>query len=78
MKIPLMSWQREAEKTIVDRVEELAKKKRISMAQVATAWILTKDGNYPLGEGDDGSCVGADCGIEFCEEDSRGGGGVGG
>ena len=26
------------------RVEELAKKKNISMAQVATAWCLAKDG----------------------------------
>ncbi|KAG9315332.1 aryl-alcohol dehydrogenase [Chiua virens] len=30
--------------TIINRVEEVAKKKGVSMAQVAIAWILTKDG----------------------------------
>ncbi|KAG1835314.1 NADP-dependent oxidoreductase domain-containing protein [Suillus variegatus] len=30
--------------TIVNRVEELAKKKGVTMAQIAIAWILTKDG----------------------------------
>jgi len=36
--------QRDSEKDIIDRVEEIAKKKNISMAQVATAWLLSKDG----------------------------------
>jgi len=31
-------------KGIVNRVEELAKKKGVSMAQVATAWVLANDG----------------------------------
>ncbi|KAF8728409.1 hypothetical protein AX14_006684 [Amanita brunnescens Koide BX004] len=33
----------EADGTTVDRVEEIAKKRNISMAQVALAWILSKD-----------------------------------
>ena len=36
---------KESEKTIVNRVEEIAKKRGVSMAQVATAWVLSKDGN---------------------------------
>lgn len=31
---------------IVERVEEIAKKRYISMAQVALAWILSKDGPF--------------------------------
>lgn len=30
---------------IVDRVQELAKKKGVTMAQLATAWVLSNDGN---------------------------------
>lgn len=33
----------EGNKEIVRRVEEVAKKRGISMAQVACAWVLTKD-----------------------------------
>ncbi|KAJ7728963.1 NADP-dependent oxidoreductase domain-containing protein [Mycena maculata] len=33
-----------ANQTIVNRVEEVAKKHRISMAQVAVAWVMSKDG----------------------------------
>ena len=29
---------------IVSRVEEIAKKKGVTMAQIATAWIMAKDG----------------------------------
>ncbi|KAJ8593201.1 Aldo/keto reductase [Rhizopogon salebrosus TDB-379] len=36
--------QASAYETIVNRVEELAKKKGVTMAQIAIAWILTKDG----------------------------------
>jgi len=36
--------QRDSEKEIIDRVEALAKKRGVSMAQIATAWILSKDG----------------------------------
>jgi len=35
---------RDSEIEIIDRVEEMAKKKGISMAQLATAWLLSKDG----------------------------------
>ncbi|KAG1738378.1 aryl-alcohol dehydrogenase [Suillus paluster] len=37
-------WQASAYETIVTRVEELAKKKGVTMAQIAISWILTKDG----------------------------------
>lgn len=33
---------KEAEAAIINRVEEVAKKKGYSMAQIATAWILSK------------------------------------
>ena len=36
--------QRDSEMEIIDRVEALAKKKGVSMAIIATAWILSKDG----------------------------------
>jgi aryl-alcohol dehydrogenase-like predicted oxidoreductase len=40
---------RDSEIEIINRVEAMAKKKGISMAQLATAWILSKDGIfYPL------------------------------
>jgi len=34
---------RESESEIINRVEALAKKKGVSMAQIATAWCLAKD-----------------------------------
>ena len=34
----------EADKTIINRVEEIAKKKGVSMAQISIAWSLSKDG----------------------------------
>ena len=37
----------EVDKQIVDRVEEIANKKGIKMAQVATAWSL-RSGDYPI------------------------------
>ncbi|PGH08495.1 hypothetical protein AJ79_05984 [Helicocarpus griseus UAMH5409] len=40
--------ENESDKKIVDRVEELARKKGISMAQVATAWSLGKGGINPI------------------------------
>jgi versiconal hemiacetal acetate reductase len=46
LKMIITSQQRDSEKEIIDRVEALAKKKGISMAQVATAWILSKDGTF--------------------------------
>ena len=35
---------RDSEIKIIDRVEEMAKKKGVSMAQLVTAWLLSKDG----------------------------------
>lgn len=38
------AWSMRLMTSFLDRVEEIAKKKGISMAQVAVAWILSKDG----------------------------------
>jgi len=38
----------EVDKVIVDRVEEIAKGKGVSMAAVATAWCLSKPGVNPI------------------------------
>ncbi|GAD94440.1 aryl-alcohol dehydrogenase [Paecilomyces variotii No. 5] len=38
----------EGDKAIVDRVQEIAKKKGVSMAQVATAWSLSHKGMNPI------------------------------
>lgn len=35
-------------KAIVDRVEEIAKKKGVTMAQVSLAWVLAQDGGFYL------------------------------
>ncbi|KAI4215920.1 MAG: hypothetical protein LQ351_001908 [Letrouitia transgressa] len=42
------SREGEVDKAIVDRVEEVAKKKGVSMAQVATAWVLRRDMVNPI------------------------------
>lgn len=42
-----LKQQRESEKETINHVEELAKKKGYSMAQIATAWILSKN-SMPL------------------------------
>jgi aryl-alcohol dehydrogenase-like predicted oxidoreductase len=42
LKSQIRSRETESDKAITDRVEEIAKKKGISMAQVATAWSLAK------------------------------------
>jgi aryl-alcohol dehydrogenase-like predicted oxidoreductase len=39
---------RDSEIEIIDRVEEMAKRKGVSMAQLATAWLLSKEGTIPL------------------------------
>jgi aryl-alcohol dehydrogenase-like predicted oxidoreductase len=44
LQVLLTNNQRDSENEIIDRVETLAKKKGVSMAQLATAWILSKDG----------------------------------
>lgn len=42
LKAQIRSREAESDKAITDRVEEIAKKKGISMAQVATVWSLSK------------------------------------
>lgn len=44
----IRSGETEVEKTIVDRVEELSKKKGVPMAQVAIAWCVSKKGVNPI------------------------------
>jgi versiconal hemiacetal acetate reductase len=44
LKLLFSNEMKESEKTIVNRVEEIAKKRGVSMAQVATAWVLSKEG----------------------------------
>jgi aryl-alcohol dehydrogenase-like predicted oxidoreductase len=56
---------RESEKEIISRVEALAKKKGLGMAQIATAWVLSKDGISPLRSVLMISCDGSDCWVEF-------------
>ena len=48
LKFMLRSRETEADKAIVDRVEELAKKKGASMAQVAMAWSLSHHNVNPI------------------------------
>jgi versiconal hemiacetal acetate reductase len=43
----LKRWQ-EADEVIVDRVEEMAAQKGVGMAQVATAWLLSKQDVSPI------------------------------
>jgi aryl-alcohol dehydrogenase-like predicted oxidoreductase len=38
----------ESDKNVIDRVEEMAKKKGVSMATIATAWCLGKQGVNPI------------------------------
>jgi aryl-alcohol dehydrogenase-like predicted oxidoreductase len=38
----------EIDKTVIGRVEEMAKKKGVSMATIATAWCLSKDKVNPI------------------------------
>lgn len=44
----IRSREGEVDKEIVGRVEEVAKKRGVSMAAVATAWCLGKDGVNPI------------------------------
>ncbi|KAL9593272.1 MAG: hypothetical protein Q9179_005981 [Wetmoreana sp. 5 TL-2023] len=44
----LRSQETEVDKTIVDRLEEVAKKKGVKMAQVATAWVLKRNMVNPI------------------------------
>ncbi|KAJ5138433.1 uncharacterized protein N7515_003281 [Penicillium bovifimosum] len=48
MSMLIRNRESEADKAIIDRVEELAGKKGISMAQVAIAWSLSHPSMYPI------------------------------
>ncbi|MCJ1404739.1 hypothetical protein MMC11_007965 [Xylographa trunciseda] len=48
LKAMFRSNELEADKGIVGRVEELAKKKSVTMAQIAIAWVLSKGGMMPI------------------------------
>ena len=44
----IRSRESEVDKMVIDRVEEIAKKKGVKMAQVATAWVLRKGLEFPI------------------------------
>jgi len=69
LKMLVTDSQRDSEKEIIDRVEALAKKKGVSMAKIATAWLLHKDGIQLSLRWTDDSCYCSDCRIEFGGED---------
>lgn len=46
LKVLFSDEMRESEREIINRVEALAKKRDVSMAQIATAWVLSKDGTW--------------------------------
>lgn len=48
LKMLIRSRETETDKAIVDRVEEIAKKKGVSMAQVAIAWSLQNPNENPI------------------------------
>lgn len=48
LKMLVRSRETETDKAIVDRVEEIAKKKGVSMAQVAIAWSLQNPNENPI------------------------------
>ncbi|CAG7937247.1 unnamed protein product [Penicillium salamii] len=48
LKMFVRSRESDADKAIIDRVEEIAKKKGVSMAQVSIAWSLTHTGVNPI------------------------------
>lgn len=48
LEILIRSRETEADKTIVDRVGEIATKKGVSMAQIAIAWSLSRPGVNPV------------------------------
>ncbi|RAH43308.1 aldo/keto reductase [Aspergillus brunneoviolaceus CBS 621.78] len=48
LKMLIRSRETEADKAIVDRVEELAQKKGVSMAQIAIAWSLSHPKENPI------------------------------
>jgi len=56
---------------IVKRVEELAKKKGVTMAQIATAWVLANDGFIHCDIGGNSSCLRSYRGFELKEANRR-------
>lgn len=48
LKMLVRSRETEADKAIVDRVEELSRKKGVSMAQIALAWSLSHESVCPI------------------------------
>lgn len=48
LKVLVRSRETEADKAIVDRVEEIAQKKGVSMAQIAIAWSLSHPHTNPI------------------------------
>jgi len=44
----IRSKETEIDKRVIDRVEEMAKKKGVSMTTIATAWCLSKPGVNPI------------------------------
>jgi aryl-alcohol dehydrogenase-like predicted oxidoreductase len=48
LKLLFRSGENKADKDIVSRVEQLAKKKGVPMAQVAMGWVLSKGGMMPI------------------------------
>ncbi|KAL8733084.1 MAG: hypothetical protein Q9181_003705 [Wetmoreana brouardii] len=48
LQVTIRSRETDVDKTIVDRLEEVAKKKGVKMAQVATAWVLKRDMVNPI------------------------------
>ncbi|KAF9889458.1 hypothetical protein FE257_007360 [Aspergillus nanangensis] len=48
LSVLVRARESESDKAIIDRVEELADKKGISMAQVAIAWSLSHPSEYPI------------------------------
>jgi aryl-alcohol dehydrogenase-like predicted oxidoreductase len=48
LKMFVRNRESEADEVIIGRVEELAKKKGLSMAQIALAWSLSHEGENPI------------------------------
>ncbi|KAK7544273.1 NADP-dependent oxidoreductase domain-containing protein [Phyllosticta citribraziliensis] len=51
LKALIRSRENEVDKTIIDRVEEIAKKRGVSMTAVATAWVIAKGVSPIIGLG---------------------------
>ena len=49
----ISNQMKDSDTEIINRVEALAKKRGVSMAQIATAWVLSKDGTKNAFQGID-------------------------